>query len=93
MSPSGDKSLAGRGLLWLIARYQSSGGARRWFGVECNFEPSCSGYGAEAIQRFGLRRGLVLTWGRLRRCQQRDSFCKCLEPVPAEWGDVKKARG
>ena len=71
-------------LLWLLDRYRASGGGRRWFGVECNFEPSCSAYAREALARHGLRRGLALAGGRLTRCRARDSVCKCLEPVPEE---------
>jgi putative component of membrane protein insertase Oxa1/YidC/SpoIIIJ protein YidD len=68
--------------LKLISAYRRSGGGRRWFGVDCNFEPSCSAYGEEAIRRFGFFAGFKLTQQRLRRCNRRDSFCKCLEPVP-----------
>lgn len=34
----------------------------------CRFFPSCSHYGAVAIERYGLRRGLVLAAARLLRC-------------------------
>jgi putative component of membrane protein insertase Oxa1/YidC/SpoIIIJ protein YidD len=67
-----------------IAFYRRSGGGRRWFGVDCNFEPTCSAYAEAAIRRFGLSAGLRLTRDRLRRCNRRDSFCKCHEPVPEE---------
>lgn len=76
-------------VLWLIGRYRHTGGGRRWFGVDCNFEPSCSAYTEEAIRRHGLKWGVRLGWHRIRRCARRDVVCKCLEPVP-EWiqGDV-----
>jgi putative component of membrane protein insertase Oxa1/YidC/SpoIIIJ protein YidD len=67
-----------------IARYRDTGGGYRWFGVDCNFEPSCSAYAQQAIGRFGLYRGLSLAWNRIRRCRARDCVCKCLEPVPEE---------
>nr|WP_275692647.1 membrane protein insertion efficiency factor YidD [Rheinheimera hassiensis] len=70
-------------LLWVIKRYRCSGGGKRWFGIDCNFEPSCSAYTYTAIERFGLRRGVLLGWQRIKRCSHRDSFCKCIEPVPA----------
>ncbi|MAT52814.1 MAG: alpha-hemolysin [Porticoccaceae bacterium] len=78
-------------VLRAIASYQSAGGGRRWFGVECNFEPSCSEYARQSITRFGLRRGLSLALGRLRRCRQPDAVCKCLDPVPATPEDGRNA--
>lgn len=71
-------------VLWAIARYRETGGGRRWFGIDCNFEPSCSAYAHEAIARFGFFQGLLLAWNRIRRCRVRDCVCKCLEPVPEE---------
>ncbi|WP_445768252.1 membrane protein insertion efficiency factor YidD [Rheinheimera sp.] len=75
-------------LLWLINRYRVTGGGMRWFGIDCNFEPSCSAYTYTAIERFGARQGVRLGVNRIRRCCHSDSFCKCIEPVP-ELGDVK----
>lgn len=34
----------------------------------CRFEPSCSRYGYEAIERYGVLRGAWLTVRRLLRC-------------------------
>jgi uncharacterized protein len=34
----------------------------------CKYHPSCSEYAVQAVQRFGLIRGLVLTVWRLLRC-------------------------
>jgi putative membrane protein insertion efficiency factor len=55
-----------RPLLWLIAAYS------RWISParprRCRFEPSCSAYAAESIDRFGAARGLVLAAWRLLRC-------------------------
>jgi putative membrane protein insertion efficiency factor len=45
---------------------------QRWlspaFGQRCRYYPSCSEYSAQAIQRFGILRGLVLAGWRLLRC-------------------------
>jgi putative membrane protein insertion efficiency factor len=37
-------------------------------GARCRYYPSCSEYAAQAIQRFGILRGLVLAGWRLLRC-------------------------
>ena len=34
----------------------------------CKYEPSCSRYAVQAIQRYGILRGLVLAGWRLLRC-------------------------
>jgi putative membrane protein insertion efficiency factor len=34
----------------------------------CRYEPTCSAYAVEAIQRFGATRGLLLATWRLLRC-------------------------
>jgi putative membrane protein insertion efficiency factor len=45
---------------------------RRWISPaisrRCRYEPSCSAYAAEAVQRFGAGRGLLLAAWRLLRC-------------------------
>lgn len=69
-------------LLALIRFYRRTGGGMRWFGVDCNFEPSCSAYTYTAIERFGAKQGVAMGWQRIRNCSRHDSFCKCLEPVP-----------
>jgi hypothetical protein len=37
-------------------------------GQRCKYYPSCSEYAVQAIQRFGILRGLVLAAWRLLRC-------------------------
>lgn len=50
--------------------------------VRCRFRPTCSGYGREAIRRFGWVRGGALTVARIARCQP---FTKGGDdPVPEE---------
>jgi uncharacterized protein len=37
-------------------------------GPRCKYEPSCSRYAVQAIQRYGVLRGLVLAAWRILRC-------------------------
>ncbi len=56
----------GRGLLWLIRAYQA--GISPGLGTLCRFEPSCSRYAYEAIERHGALRGSWLAARRIGRC-------------------------
>jgi putative membrane protein insertion efficiency factor len=38
------------------------------FGERCKYYPSCSEYAVQAVERFGILRGLVLASWRLLRC-------------------------
>ncbi len=68
-------------VLFLIRTYRKSGGSRRWFGIECNFEPTCSLYTYEAIEKFGLFKGISMGRNRIKCCNQKDTICKCIDPV------------
>ena len=37
-------------------------------GPRCKYYPSCSEYAAQAVERYGILRGLVLAGWRLLRC-------------------------
>lgn len=39
-----------------------------WLGNACRFEPTCSQYALDALQRHGAARGTLLAGGRLLRC-------------------------
>lgn len=67
-----------------IKFYQNSGGSKRWFGIECNFEPSCSKYTFDAIEKFGLKKGLKLGLNRINCCKKSDSYIKCIDPLIKE---------
>jgi uncharacterized protein len=38
------------------------------FPARCRYEPSCSRYASQAVQEFGILRGLLLAGWRLLRC-------------------------
>ena len=52
-----------------------------WLGNACRFEPTCSAYALEALQRHGAAAGATLAAGRILRCHP---WCEggC-DPVPA----------
>ncbi len=51
-----------------ILAYQKAGFPPAWFGVQCRYQPSCSNYCIEALQRHGVARGSVLCVRRLLSC-------------------------
>ena len=52
-----------------------------WLGSACRFEPSCSAYGLQAMERHGAWAGSSLTLRRLARCHP---WCEGgLDPVPS----------
>ena len=46
----------------------------------CRFEPSCSQYGREAVERFGMARGSWLASARVLRCRPGGEWG--FDPVP-----------
>ena len=51
-----------------------------WLPPACRFEPTCSQYMAEAVERFGPAQGVFLGMRRLIRCHP---FCAGgFDPVP-----------
>lgn len=81
------------------------GAYRRWispaFPARCRYEPSCSRYAEEAIQRFGLFKGGLLALWRLLRCNPfsnggfdpvRETFTLRVGPIdPAVYHDEVKS--
>ena len=66
-------------LLGLIRLYQLT--LSPWLGLQCRYEPTCSKYAAEALERHGVLRGVWLAARRLGRCHPwgRSGY----DPVPA----------
>ena len=50
--------------------------------VQCRYNPTCSDYSIEAVQRFGIRRGLIMTEKRIESCQTTVPL-GTFDPVPA----------
>jgi hypothetical protein len=53
-------------LILLVRVYQWT--LRPFIGAHCRFEPSCSHYAVEALQRHGAARGSLLATKRVLRC-------------------------
>ncbi|WPC75826.1 membrane protein insertion efficiency factor YidD [Vibrio porteresiae] len=68
--------------LSLIRFYQTTGGSKRWFNTECNFEPSCSEYTRQCIVKYGAIKGWRLGVSRIRRCTHPDLVEKIYDEVP-----------
>ncbi|MFO0630184.1 MAG: membrane protein insertion efficiency factor YidD [Polyangiales bacterium] len=53
-------------LLWLLRAYRFA--LSPLLGNACRFEPTCSNYASQCIERFGPAKGVWLTARRLSRC-------------------------
>lgn len=67
-----------RVLLFAIRAYRIA--LSPWLGPACRFEPSCSAYAIEAIERHGATRGAWLAVKRIGRCHPLGGFG--YDPVP-----------
>ena len=57
---------------WYVAAvhgYQHFGRplSKKW--IRCRYQPTCSEYSAQAVEKYGLARGLVMTVRRLTSCR------------------------
>jgi uncharacterized protein len=78
------RSISVRVALFALSFYKSY--LSLLFAGSCRYEPTCSRYAYEAIERFGVLRGSWLGMKRLLRCQplsKRFGY----DPVPEKWAD------
>jgi len=75
-------NLVKNALLKSIRYYQNTGGSVKHFATSCNFAPTCSHYTYQAIEHFGVLKGVRLGVNRIRRCSDRDCAVIIDDPVP-----------
>ena len=72
------RTLPRQALIALVRAYRFV--LKPWLGNACRFEPSCSAYALQALQRHGAAAGTALSAARLLRCHP---WCAGgLDPVP-----------
>jgi putative membrane protein insertion efficiency factor len=77
--PTRVRELPRRALIALVRAYRLL--LSPWLGSACRFEPTCSAYALQALERHGAVAGSALTLGRIARCHP---WCAGgLDPVPA----------
>lgn len=84
--PSGQRHSSGvRAALFALGVYKSY--LSPLLAGNCRFQPTCSRYAYEAIERFGVARGMWLGIKRLLRCHplsRKFGF----DPVPENWNQM-----
>ena len=64
-----------------VKLYQQEGRPLLKGRVQCRYSPSCSEYSTQAVEKYGIRKGLVLTTKRIASCQK-DVPLGTQDPVP-----------
>ena len=69
-------------IIFIIKLYQYA--ISPFLGSNCRFMPTCSAYTIEAIQNFGILKGIWLGMKRILRCRP---GCSCgIDPLPKTKG-------
>jgi uncharacterized protein len=85
LTPIEQRSIPARAALFALRIYKAY--LSILFAGSCRFEPTCSRYAYEAIERFGVTRGIWLGTKRLLRCHplsRRFGY----DPVPEKWENM-----
>jgi len=61
-----------------------------WLGSNCRFQPTCSSYAIEALQRYGLLKGAWLAARRVGRCHPWGGLG--YDPVPTKQEDTDEGQ-
>jgi len=77
------QQLTARFYLSALDMYQRYGREALNGTIRCRYNPTCSEYSREAVERFGIARGLSMTWARIRSCTT-DVKPGTIDPVPIE---------
>lgn len=80
--PAGERSFAVRAALFALSFYKAY--LSVLFAGTCRYEPTCSRYAYEAIERLGVLRGGWLGLKRLLRCHPFSGKFG-YDPVPEKW--------
>ena len=80
-----DRSIPVRAALFALRFYKAY--LSILFAGNCRFEPTCSHYAYEAIERFGVARGVWLGLKRLLRCHPLSRKFG-YDPVPEKWEEM-----
>jgi len=69
-----DRQLTGKLFVGLVHGYQHFGRPVSNKFVACRYSPTCSEYSLEAVRKYGIRRGLVMSVKRLSSCTRAVPF-------------------
>ena len=83
---SSPKNIGVRAALFALSCYKSYFSVL--FAGNCRFEPTCSRYAYEAIERFGVAPGIWLGIKRLLRCHPLSRKFG-YDPVPEKWEEMR----
>jgi len=84
--PVGVRSFGVRAALFALSFYKAY--LSLVFAGTCRYEPTCSRYAYEAIERFGVLRGGWLGLKRLLRCHPLSGRFG-YDPVPEKWEEMR----